>query len=134
MQHTEQDKLPLWRISKGERHRKTDIKCGDETHYSTEPSAALVTGQAKLQLPTLRMGSPVRVERPAPVKTEQARDGLHPLASDDEDDYRIIFIIFGFHFLEELIIKMLVLWGCDVMYCGVWELMPRRSLLTTSSG
>jgi hypothetical protein len=65
-------------------------------------------------------------ERPAPAKTVQARDGLHPFTADGYDDKGIIFIILGFYFFEALIIKMLVLWGCDVMHCSLWELMIRR--------
>jgi hypothetical protein len=73
-------------------------------------------------------------ERPAPAKTDQARIGLHPFVGDGDDDYGTIFIIFGFNFLEALIIKILVLCGCDVMCCGLWETMLRKTLLPTSSG
>ena len=65
-------------------------------------------------------------ERPAPAKTDQTRDGLHPFTADGDDDYETIFIILGLHFLEALMVKILVLWCCDVMHCGLWETMLRR--------
>jgi len=65
-------------------------------------------------------------ERPAPAKTDQARDALHPFTADGDDDYETIFIILGLYFLEALVFKMLVLWCCDLMHCGLWETMLRR--------